>query len=440
MGIRQWIYAQATQAITSEKRLRKRRLKFERKRLKTGASHRVVFYHRVNDPYSHLLLQTLPAFRERFGIDIETVVVLLNMSEALYPAPDMLEQYALTDAGRLAGFYDLDFPTPALPVDREKALLASRILISKPGEAPDLDFMHTVGRAFWSGADQSLQRLAESFPLLSEQETLARLESNQQRLEKSGHYLSGILHYGDEWYWGLDRLGHLEQRLLDLGLSGGSRKSLYNRHHGHFLAEPVSGGDLPDMNLDFFFSFRSPYSYIAIERTFELVEKFGISLTIKPVLPMVMRGMKVPSSKRMYIVTDTKREAVLAGVPFGRIFDPVGPGTERALALFQYARSQGREREYILSVARGAWSEGIDLSGNQGLRLCLERIGLDWEACRPLLADKSWQEMAEANRKEMFNLGCWGVPTFRLGDTVTWGQDRLWVLEEKLRQLASRHT
>ena len=32
----------------------------------------------------------------------------------------------------------------------------------------------------------------------------------------------------------------------------------------------------------------------------------------------------------------------------------------------------------------------------------------------------------------MFSLGVWGVPSFCVGDTVTWGRDKLWVIEEAL--------
>jgi len=434
MGIKQWIFAQASQAITSEKRLQHRRRESERRRIQSGAPHRTVFYHRVDDPYSFLLLQALPAFRKRFGIEIEPVVVLLDMQEALYPAPELLEQYALVDAERLARYYDMPFPHLQVTPGREMALLASRALLSRAGA--DLDFMIAVTEAFWKADDRSLLELTEGSQLPGVDEARLQLASNQRRLEKSGHYLSGMLHYGGEWYWGLDRLGHLERRLLDLWLSGESSCIFYSRHHRGFLEKPVSRRPPADTCLDFFFSFRSPYSYLAVERTFQLVDRFGIQLQIRPVLPMVMRGMKVPRLKRMYIVQDAKREALSAGVPFGRICDPVGSGAERCLALFRHAAEKGKERDFILSAARGAWSEGIDLATDKGLKQCVERIGLDWNQCRPLLGDESWREMAEKNRQEMFSLGSWGVPTFRLADTVTWGQDRLWVLEDRLRRLA----
>jgi 2-hydroxychromene-2-carboxylate isomerase len=41
------------------------------------------------------------------------------------------------------------------------------------------------------------------------------------------------------------------------------------------------------------------------------------------------------------------------------------------------------------------------------------------------LQDNVWRLTAEANRVEMLNLGLWGVPSFKLGDTAVWGQDRL---------------
>ena len=38
--------------------------------------------------------------------------------------------------------------------------------------------------------------------------------------------------------------------------------------------------------------------------------------------------------------------------------------------------------------------------------------------------------MAEANRAELFALGLWGVPSFRVSYTAVWGQDRLWAVQD----------
>ena len=47
---------------------------------------------------------------------------------------------------------------------------------------------------------------------------------------------------------------------------------------------------------------------------------------------------------------------------------------------------------------------------------------------------EAWRERAAANRAELFDAGLWGVPSFKVGNTVVWGQDRLWALTLPLCQ------
>jgi 2-hydroxychromene-2-carboxylate isomerase len=57
------------------------------------------------------------------------------------------------------------------------------------------------------------------------------------------------------------------------------------------------------------------------------------------------------------------------------------------------------------------------------------------------LTDPSWQAAAEANRQEMLDLGCWGVPSFRVNDCpAIWGNDRLWMVEEDLISVLTQHS
>ena len=55
-----------------------------------------------------------------------------------------------------------------------------------------------------------------------------------------------------------------------------------------------------------------------------------------------------------------------------------------------------------------------------------ERAGLDWAYAQDAMADDSWRDAVEKNRQEMFALGLWGVPSFRVGEHSAFGQDRLW--------------
>ena len=45
---------------------------------------------------------------------------------------------------------------------------------------------------------------------------------------------------------------------------------------------------------------------------------------MRPVLPMVMRGLPVTRKKGSYIFKDVAREARANGVSFGNFYDPIG--------------------------------------------------------------------------------------------------------------------
>ena len=55
---------------------------------------------------------------------------------------------------------------------------------------------------------------------------------------------------------------------------------------------------------------------------------------------------------------------------------------------------------------------------------------------RLALKHEGWRDTAERNREALFGLGLWGVPSFAVGDTAVWGQDRLWLIEQALRGYA----
>ena len=47
--------------------------------------------------------------------------------------------------------------------------------------------------------------------------------------------------------------------------------------------------------LEFYPSLNSPYTYISFERVKSLCESYCLKVDVKPVLPMLMRNMKIPA-------------------------------------------------------------------------------------------------------------------------------------------------
>jgi 2-hydroxychromene-2-carboxylate isomerase len=185
--------------------------------------------------------------------------------------------------------------------------------------------------------------------------------------------------------------------------------------------------------LDFFFSFRSPYSYLAGPRAFALRDRFDVDVVFRGVMPMVMRGESVPRAKSLHTLRDVAREAKRLGMDFGAIHDPVGAGAVRCLAVAEHAIDVGRERAFVLEASHGIWGQAVDVSSDDGLRGVCERAGLEWGACEAALVDPALRARVDANIAALAELGQWGVPVFVVGDEVFWGQDRIEDVQRTLR-------
>jgi 2-hydroxychromene-2-carboxylate isomerase len=425
-------------AFTSRRTRDTRRWVAERGRRLRGQPHRVRYFHQVDDPYSHLAAQILGELIARYDVEIEPHLVG-PPPDAAAPERHLLEAFARKDAADIATGYGLAFPRHEMPPSGRLVDLATRLLAAAIERGRFVEVAASVGGALWAEDQCRLDELSALTPPATPAATHAASEAGNALRQRLGHYLGAMFLYGGEWYWGVDRLWHLERRLQSLGTlrPGSSAAPIVCRPDFH--GQPVLNTDRR-LTLEFYPSLRSPYSYIAMERVYALPRRYPVDLRLRPVLPMVMRGLPVPRAKRLYITLDTARDAADVGVPFGRVCDPVGRPVERAFSLFPWARDRGRAAEFLLSFARAAFAEGIDTADDRGLRHVVERIGLSWkEACEHL--DRGgWQNELEENRRSLLAMGLWGVPSFRLlaggyePDFCTWGQDRIWRLEEEIRR------
>jgi 2-hydroxychromene-2-carboxylate isomerase len=390
----------------------------------------VHYFHQVDDPYSHLMLQALPALAARYAVRLQMHLVP-PPGDSVAPDRVRLVEWSRRDAADLSQAIGLEFEDPGQQPEPECVLLAMRALTAalarqQPIEATLGDALH-LSRALWRGDAATLEPIAT----MADSQATAAMQDAAQLRQKLGHYLGATLHFEGEWYWGVDRLACLEQRLHAAGLTQGSGQ-------GPIVVIPeVECRHRPTNDhrpeLHFFCSLRSPYTHLAVARVRRLAERYGAGLRLRYVLPMVMRGLPVPREKRLYILLDAKREAERLGLPFGRIVDPVGVPTERGLAVLHHAVAAGRGPEFLESFMRGVWTEGLDAGSDRGLHEIARRAGLDSTFVAAALRDAAWHEVAAANREDLLALGLWGVPTFRV-DTgpARWGQDRLWRVERDL--------
>jgi 2-hydroxychromene-2-carboxylate isomerase len=293
-----------------------------------------------------------------------------------------------------------------------------------------------VGEALHGGDGHALEQLATRYPMVPEGQAEQVLDEGTRRRAELGHYAGAMFYYGGQWYWGVDRLYHLERRWAGLGLGAGD-SLLFPRP----AIEVGSYRDNGSMTLEFYASLRSPYTALIFDKVVELAERAGVRLALRPVLPMVMRGVSLSREKGFYIFRDAAREARALGVEFGRFYDPIGEPTRRCFSLFDWAGERGRRVALMSAFLRAAFAEGVNTSRESGMRYVVEQAGLSWHEAAQIIGNDDWQDELEANRLAMCGFGAWGVPTFRLLDAEdapvvwAWGQDRLWLIAREIQRL-----
>jgi 2-hydroxychromene-2-carboxylate isomerase len=420
--LRAFIARRVTRLLTSpDLRHLRRRWAAARRRL-LGQLPTVHYFHQVDDPYSHLAALQLQALTQRHAVRLVAHLVPAPDASAA-PDPERLGQWAARDAQRLALNLGLTAPEFRRTPSSVELRNAQRVMAASLAQDASGAGLAALSQQFWTG-----QLPAQSGP-----EAAAMLAQGRALRARLGHYLGATFYFEGEWYWGVDRLHFLEQRLQEQGLlrPGVSAEPRWRTPELAFRALPAGADRRPILH--FYASLRSPYTALAVPQVRRLAEHYGAELRIRLVLPMVMRGLPVPLSKRLYIVRDAKREAERLGLLFGCIVDPVGEPTERGLAVLHHAIVRGRGPDFLESFLRGVFAQGLDAGSDASLLAMAESAGLGQEDVAAALADDSWRAQAEANRMDMLTRGIWGVPSFRIDEApALWGQDRLWMLEQDL--------
>ena len=426
------------QVILDQRFITLRRSLTELRRKLTFKKRVVSVFLQLDDPYSYLLSYYLEHVITRYKKVEFRFYLCQALSGDYMPQPGMLADYAMADCAALAN----EFGVPFLDVGSTPAVEYRRALLDFLGEEHDeKDFPETFIKAlsaYWRGDPEGVARIVgRAQAELSETNVL--IGQNQLLLRKMGHYNCATMHYAGEWYWGVDRLHYLIERFDQQGLNRFKEPipELASLQQAMQLkvpvTQPVKAASLPP--LEMYYSFRSPYAYLALARTYEIADAFGLKLEVKPVLPMVMRGLKVPKAKLLYIVKDANREAERLEVPFGNVADSVGEGAERCIAAFYYAKSEGRERDYLLAAGQAIFAGAIDVATDEGMEIVADRSGLFWPDLKEALEKEEWRAWARENRDALTEAGLWGVPSFLIGDVVIWGQDRDWLLARKIEDM-----
>lgn len=399
----------------------------------TSEPKKLELYFDIEDPWSYLAAQAVFRLAQTYPVELAVHTITPPASD-VNPAPTLRPKHAVRDAQLLAEYWDIDFPGKR-EADSGMVRDVGTALVRERPAAEQLRCMLELGGALWSGDKKRLAVLLGTWGTESHIGVASILNEAYARLRDKGHYQGAMIRYGNDWYWGIDRLPYLEAALArDAGCD--VAHVVAPRPQSERGALKLS--DKP-LQCEMWFSFRSPYSYLALEQIEDVLAPYDIPLVLRPIPPMVTRGLPVPQVKRMYIVRDAKREADRLGISFGELCDPLGQGVDNCLAIVHWAIKQGKGIAFAKSAMRGIWSEARDVAAYVDLREIVERAELPWDEARAALhPDRIAEAMKQANAyaADLAVIGLWGVPSFRVGDFVAWGNDRLPLLADRLRRHA----
>ena len=409
------------------------RLESEVKRQDEGRNHEVLYFHKVDDPYSHLTIQSIEKLKSSYNISFKPILVGEEDAEAIHET-SLYSKYCLEDVKRIAPFYDIAFPGNSYP-SKEMIYKANSIL-SAVNESKFSEIAIKVSFALWSGDIDTIDNLVAIFSSSKDKVIDKIIEGNKIRNDK-GYYFGSAFYYENELYWGLDRLNYLEERLTELGLSTNSVKDPICSLN---LSAPKQMISNKKVNLTYYPSLNSPYTLVSAKRVKELSETYPINLITKPVLPMLMRDMTIPEYKAKYIISDAAREGRKYGHEIKNIYSPLGSPARKAYSLFPNIDKAGKGFEYIYELLNASFQDGVNIGNNDYLETLINKLGLDWSIIKNDLNTKQWKHDLDLNLKDMYSGNCWGVPSFKVTDEdgsnpfYAWGQDRIWLIKEEINK------
>lgn len=205
-----------------------------------------------------------------------------------------------------------------------------------------------------------------------------------------------------------------------------------------------------DAAVDLFWSFRSPYSYLAVPGALRLERDFRVEVRFRPVLPLAVRDPSFFSPDNLkrakYIRLDWPRRAEMLGVPHAWPSpDPIvqdmktykiaaeQPYIYRLTNLGVEAERRGRGLAFAHEVSRLIFSGTRDWHLGEHLAQAAQRAGLELASMDAAIADPApHRATVEENQEALTKAGHWGVPTFVFEGEPFFGEDRIDTLRWRL--------
>ena len=208
------------------------------------------------------------------------------------------------------------------------------------------------------------------------------------------------------------------------------------------------------LSFDLFWSFRSPYSYLATPRLVEMEREYDLVINVRPVYPLAVRSGDFFEKQNPlwigYLMRDTWRISQMLGLPYRWprpdpvVVDPMTragvadqPYIHRLTRLGCATAEAGRGLPFLSEMSTLIWSGKVGgWHLGEHMAEATSRAGLDLrEMDAKIAADPDkYEAIIQANQKAHQEAGHWGVPTCAFEGEPFFGQDRLDALLWRMKQ------
>ncbi len=197
------------------------------------------------------------------------------------------------------------------------------------------------------------------------------------------------------------------------------------------------------MQIDYYLSLNSPYSYMGGPQLAALAEKHNAKVRVKPIdlsqifpktggLPVTKRSPE----RQAYRLVELERWRKYLEMPLNLhpSFFPAAEGLAAGMVLAADNASDGGDSALRLAnaIGRAVWAEERDIADSQTLIAVAEEIGLDGVSLREAAKETAIEKQYQSLTEEALAAGIFGVPTYKFNGELFWGQDRIAFLDRAL--------
>ena len=191
--------------------------------------------------------------------------------------------------------------------------------------------------------------------------------------------------------------------------------------------------------VEFYFDFGSPAAYLAFTQLPALCAETGATVVWKPMLlggVFQATGNHSPvtiPAKALYVFKDFARFARRYGVPLNNNpFFPINTLTLMRAAAGLQMRGDTRFGDYVQAMFHAVWVDAKNMNDPATVGAAWHGAGFDAAAMLALANEQPVKEQLKTLTQQAVERGIFGAPTFFVGDTMFWGQDRLDFVREAL--------